>query len=154
MNALLFRTRVAVLWVAVTIAMSVSLLLYLFVPGALGDLVAGEMEGETLTDGMGFFFTAVGAVPLVMAGVVLLVGDRVNRYLNLIVGTAFGLFGVYAVVSHALAGDFNGHVLMTALAGAFAFLIAGLALRGVRRPTPSVPLEGIGRSRPREEARL
>ncbi|HEY5651766.1 MAG TPA: hypothetical protein VIW46_09985, partial [Acidimicrobiia bacterium] len=42
----LFRTRVAVLWVAVAIAVSGSVLLYLLVPGALEDLVAGEIEGE------------------------------------------------------------------------------------------------------------
>ena len=138
MNALLFRTRVAVLWVAVAIAVAGSLLLYLFVPGAVGDLVVGEMEGEALTDGMGFFFSALAAVPLVMAGVALLVSERVNRYVNLIAGMAFGLFGAYAMVSHLLAGDFNGHVLMVAVAGVLASLIAGLGYAELRKPTSPV----------------
>lgn len=150
MNPLLFRTRVAVLWVAVAIAVSGSLLLYLFVPGALGDLVAGEMEGEALTDGMGFFFAALAIIPLVMAGIALLVGERMNRYANLIGGTAFGLFGVYAVVNHLLAGDFNGHVLMAALAGVLAFVIAGLGLAEFRKPT-SPALRGSEPVRHREE---
>jgi peptidoglycan/LPS O-acetylase OafA/YrhL len=150
-SALLFRTRVAVLWVAVAIGMSTSLLLYLFVPGALEQMVAGEMEGEALDDAMGFFFMTLGAIPLVMAGVALLVSDRVNRYVNLIAGLAFGLFGVFAVVSHLMAGDFNGHVLMVGLAGALAFLIAGLSLAGLRQPTSSAAARGSEPRRTREE---
>ncbi len=154
MNTLLFRTRVAVLWVAVAIAVAASLLLYLFVPGALEDMVAGEMEGEILTDGMGFFFAALGTIPLVMAGVTVLVGDRANRYVNLIAGTAFGLFGVYAVTSHLLAGDFNGHVLMAGLAGAIAFVIAALGFVEVRRPRVRTGAKGSEGARPREEVLL
>jgi hypothetical protein len=36
-----------------------SLLLHLVVPGALKDMVAGEMEGEPLTAVTGFMFTAL-----------------------------------------------------------------------------------------------
>lgn len=141
MDALLFRMRVAVLWLAVALAMSASLLLHLFMPGAVEEMAAGEIEGETLTDGLSWFFGAVGTFPLVMAAVALLVSDRVNRSVNLIAGSVFGLFGVFAVVTHALAGDFNVHVASVALAGAGAFLIAGLSLAGLRRPKsqPTAP---------------
>ena len=150
MNALLFRTRVAVLWVAVAVAMSASLLLHLFVPGALEEMVAGEMEGEALTDAMSYLLAAFGIFPLVMAGASLMVGDRANRFLNLIGGLVFGLFGVFAVVSHLVAGGFNVHVLMVAVAGAVALLIAGLGLAELRKPTS--PVQGSEPSRPREEA--
>lgn len=139
MDALLFRTRVAVLWLAVAIAMSASLLLYLFIPGAVEEMVAGEIEGETLTDGLSYFFAAVGITPVVMAGVALLVGDRVNRSVNLIAGLVFGLFGVFAVVSHLVAGDFDVHVLMVAVAGAGAFLIAGLSRAWRPTSEPAAP---------------
>jgi hypothetical protein len=141
MKAILFRTRVAALWLAVAIATSASLLLYVFVPGAVEELLAGEMEGETLTDAWGFFFTALAIVPLVMAGMALLVGDRVNHYVNLIAGLVVGLFGVFAMVGHMVEGDFNGHILMIGLAGGGAFLIAGLALAELRHATqePAVP---------------
>ena len=152
MRALLFRTRVAVLWVAVAVAVAGSLLLYVFVPGALEDMVAGEMEGEALTDAMGFFFATLGTVPLVMAGVTLLVSDRANRFVNLIAGTAFGLFGVFAVVSHLLAGDLNGHVLMAAIAGVLAFVIAGLGLAGLRGSTSVGIAHQSEPTRHREEA--
>jgi len=135
MDALLFRTRAAALWLAVALAMTASLVLYLFIPGALEELLAGEMEGETLTEALGFFMSMFGIIPLVMAAVALLVSDRVNRYANLIAGAAFGLFAVFAVVTHTLDGGFNVHVLMVALAGVAAFLIAGLSLARLRTPT-------------------
>jgi len=93
------------------------------------------MEGETLTEGMGYFMAMFGVIPLVMAAVALLVSDRVNHFANLIAGAVFGLFGVFAVVTHTLDGGFNVHVLMVALAGVAAFLIAGLSLARLRTPT-------------------
>jgi hypothetical protein len=136
----------------VAVAVSGTLLLYLFAPGALEELLAGEMEGETLDDAMGFFLATVGIIPVVMAALTLLVTDRVNRHMNLIAGLVFGLFGVYAVVGHLSAGDFNVHVLMVAMAGALAFLIAGLGLVGLRQPSSQAAAGGTEQSRPREEA--
>ena len=135
LDALSFRTRVAVLWVAVAVALSGSLLLGVFVPGALEELLAGEIEGQTLTDAVGYGLAMLVVIPLVMAVVTLLINDRVNRYVNLIAALAFGLFGVYAVVSEVLGGDFNAHVLMAAVAIVPGFLIAALALVGLRQST-------------------
>jgi hypothetical protein len=135
MDAYLFRTRVTVLWLAVALAATASFLLYVFMPGALEELLAGEMEGEALTDANLFLLAAFVVIPLVMAVVALLVGDSVNRITSLIIGAAYGLFGVFAVVSHVLEGGFNVHVLMAALGGAGALLIAGLCMAGLRPPT-------------------
>ena len=135
MDALLFRTRVTALWLAVAIAATASFLLYVFMPGALEELLAGEMEGETLTDANLSLLAAFVIIPLVMAVVALLVSEGVSRWANLIVGAAYGLFGVFAVVSHVLEGGYNVHVLMAALGGAGGLLIAGLSLPRLRTPT-------------------
>jgi hypothetical protein len=135
MDAHLFRTRVTVLWLAVAIAATASFLLYMYMPGTLEELLAGEMEGETLTDANSYLFAAFVVIPLVMSVVSLLVGDSVNRITSLIVGAAYGLFSAFAVVSHVLEGGFNVHVLMAALGGAGALLIAGLCMAGLRPPT-------------------
>jgi hypothetical protein len=45
LDALLFRTRVAVLWVAVAVALSGSFVLYMVEPGAIEEMLAGTMEG-------------------------------------------------------------------------------------------------------------
>ena len=137
MDALLFRVRVAVLWVAIAVALTASLVLFVFEPGAVEDLLAGEMEGEALTNGMGLFLAMFGIVPLVMAGVSLSVSDRANCWVNLVAGTAFGLFGVYAVGSHLSAGDRTAHVLLVAVAGLTAFLIAGIGLVNLRSTSES-----------------
>ena len=144
LNALSFRTRVAVLWLAVAIALSGSLLLGVFVPGVLEELLAGEIEGQTLTDAVGYGLAMLVVIPLVMAVVTMLISDRVNRYVNLIAALAFGLFGVYAVVSEVLGGDFNAHVLMAAVAIVPAFLIAALALVGLRKSTDRRSLHTYG----------
>jgi len=128
MSALLFRMRVAVLWVAVAVAMSGSMLLYLYVPGALQEMLAGEMEGATLDDSMSVLLAMVVMIPLLMAGVTLLVSDRANRSVNLIAGLSFGLLVALVAGSELLAGDIDGHILMGALAGVLAFLIAMLGL--------------------------
>lgn len=153
MNTPLFRTRVSVLWVAVAVALASSMWLYLFMPGALEELLAGTIEGETLDEAMGVFMATMVIIPLAMAAVTLLVGDRANRSVNLIVGLAFGGFGVYAVVREAWADGFNVHILMLAVASALALLIAGLGLVRLRQPS-SPAARGSEQSRPREEATI
>lgn len=151
MSALEFRTRASVLWVTVAVAMVGALLLMVFLPGRLEELLAGEMEGEALTDGLAYVFAAMGAFPLVMAAATLLVGERVNRWMNLIAGLAFGGYvGVYGLIAHLAMGPFNAHTLMGVVAGALAFLIAGLAAVGLRRPAAVAP--AYEEERPREKA--
>jgi hypothetical protein len=117
-----------------------SWLVILYEAGRLEELLAGTIEGEPLDDTVGFMLTALVMLPLVMASVALLLGDRVNRYLNAVVGLALGLFGVYAAGGALLAGELHWHVWPTALAGVFAFLIAGLSVVGLRQPSsPDVP---------------
>jgi hypothetical protein len=145
MSALLFRTRVAVLWVAVAVAMSGSLLLFLYAPGAVEEMLAGTMEGETLSDAWTFLFAAVGAIPLVMAVVTLLVSDRANRYVNLVAGLAYGLLSTGGAVLEVLGGHFDGHVVMSLTAGVLALLIGGISTVGLRQPAS--PETEQGRSR-------
>jgi membrane associated rhomboid family serine protease len=114
--------------------MSGSLLLGLFAPGALEELLAGEMEGETLDSTSGILFAAMVVIPLVMAGVTLLVSDRVNRYLNLVAGLALALLGALPVME-ILDGNFDGHVVMALTAAALGLLIAGLSVVELRKPT-------------------
>jgi multidrug efflux pump subunit AcrB len=139
MNELYFRVRVAVLWVAAAVAAATATLLYVFIPGAVADLLAGEMEGEPLTLAVSYMFGGLVTYCLAMSLVTLFVHDRANHVTNVVAGLLLGLFGVFAVISHVLTGGFNGHVLMAAVAGVIAFVIAGLGAAGFRRgPTQEV----------------
>ena len=139
LKALSFRTRVAVLWVAVAVALASSMLLFLVEPGAIEEMLGGEIEGEPLTEAVGFELAMFLIIPLAMVAVPLLIGDRVNRHVNLIVGFGYGLFGSFVVVSEIAGGHFYGHALMAAVACVLGFLIAALGLIGIRhsgRPSP------------------
>ena len=101
---------------------------------------------------MGFFMATMVIVPIVMAAVTVLVGDRVSRYVNLIAGLSLGAFGIYAVVRETSADDFNVHILMLAVAAALAFLIAGLSFVGLRQSASQAAAPETEQGRPREQA--
>ena len=130
-------SRVAVLWVALTVASMGSWLVMLFEAGRVEELLAGTIEGEPLDDTVGFTLTVLVVLPLVMAGVTLLLSDRVNRWVNVVGGLAFGLLGVYAGGSALLTGELHWHIWPTVLAMALAFLIVGLGVVGMRQPSSS-----------------
>ena len=133
MNGLLFRTRAAVLWVAVAVGMSGSMLLFLYAPGAVEEMLGGTMEGEELSDAWTLLFALLLVIPLVMAAVSSLASHRVACYVSIIVGLAYGLIGASASFLELLGGHFDGHVVMGVTAGVFAFLIAGLGVVELRR---------------------
>jgi len=76
-------------------------------------------------------------IPLVMAGLTLLVSDRVNHYLNLVAGLAFGLLGALPVME-ILEGTFDGHIVMALTAAALGLLIGGLSVVELRQRTARV----------------
>jgi hypothetical protein len=150
MTNLLFRMRVAVLWVAVAVAASYSVVMYMVGPGALEEMLGGSMEGDPLDSfGIQGFTAGVVLVPLAMVAVALLVADRLNYYLNLAVGGLFGVLGAFAVTLETLDGGVNGHIVLVAASAILAFLIAGLGVAGLRHPAaaPTAALEGSGRAR-------
>lgn len=145
-NATQRGMRIAVLWVVVAVAAASSVLLYLVVPGALAEMLAGQIEGDTLDDTVGFLLAIVVLIPLVMASATLLLAsDQVSGYANLIAGTLLGLATAFAVGSHLLAGELNGHILLGVLGSVLAFVIAGLSATSLSRPTVTHP---AGRAEP------
>ena len=100
-------------------------------------MLAGKKEGETLDDTWGMLFAALVVIPLVMAGLTLLVSDRVNRYLNMVAGLAFGLLGALPV-KEILEGTFDGHVVMALTAAGLGLLVGGLSLVELRQRTARV----------------
>lgn len=134
MDALSFRLRVAVLWVASAITISYSVLIFLLAPGALEEAMAGTMEGQVLDDAGGLLLSIMVGVPVVLAAATVLLADRLNHLVNLVAGLLCGLLMVYGMAGDLLAGEFNGHVLLVALGAGLAFLIAALSLVGLRQP--------------------
>lgn len=134
MDRHLFRTRVAVLWVAAAVAVAYSVVMYLVRPGALEEALAGRMEGVAIDDALGLQMGIVVCIPLAMAAVTLLAGDRVSRWANLAAGVLFGLLAGFGMVSEFGTGGLDGHVLLVASSCVLAFLVAVLSLVSLRHP--------------------
>ncbi len=73
----------------------------LFVPGVLSDAMSGVMEGIQLTDTLLLVFSIVTILPAVMIFLCFAVPARINRWLNIVVGSLYALIGVVSLVDHA-----------------------------------------------------
>lgn len=133
MFAQLFKLRVAVLWVSVAVSMAAAWLLGLITPGTLDEMIEGRIDDMAMSDGLAFMMSTYFIVPLVMAGLTLVVSDRLSGYGNLVIGGLIGLFLVFGVVAEAVALGFDAHLLISAIGGVFALMIAAMSFTEVRR---------------------
>lgn len=74
MEILRWKTRIAVLWIFMAVAMSAHSVLYFMGPNAIE-----EIEGMHVSAGMLFFMAIFWWVPLVMAVLSLTLKDSANR---------------------------------------------------------------------------
>lgn len=121
---MLWRARIAVLWIAVAVGMSAHVLLVLAMPGTLGEVMQGRVGEEELTVGMLVFMALFWVVPLTMAFLALVLRDPVNRYANAGVGVVATGMWAWDVIGHLVAGEGFGALF---LAGA-ALVVASVAI--------------------------
>jgi len=67
MEILLFKIKIAVLWIFLAVAMSASMILWFMAPGAIDEIMSGMAEGMQITTGLLLFFLLFWLIPLVMA---------------------------------------------------------------------------------------
>lgn len=104
MELLRWKTRIAVLWLFLTACMSASMILAVFWPGMIEDVMAGKMEGWQVSDGLLIFFGLFWLIPLVMAVLSLTLKDKANRWTNFIVGLVFTIFWILHPFIHLASG--------------------------------------------------
>ena len=125
-----WRVRVAALWMVFAVSMVAAIVLFLVQPGAIEDVMAGEVEGETITLTMTLMLAAFFILlPLVMAFLALVLPDTANRWANGVVAALLGLMNATDVVSHLSDGKFGGEALMTAATVVAALMIVWYAWR-------------------------
>jgi hypothetical protein len=121
---LLWRIRISALWIFLAVGMSAHVLLFLALPGTLGEVMAGRVGDMELTTGALVFMTLFWIVPLTMAFLALVLPDPVNRYTNAAVGVVATGMWAWDVIEHLVAGEgINALFLATA-----AMLVAGVAI--------------------------
>ena len=132
MRSMLTKVRFAVLWLVAGSALAATMAVFFYEPGVLQEGVAGVMEGETVTEGMALLNAVMVAIPLIMAALVVFLPLRAAAIASLVVAVPLGAFGLYAVVGHAVDGELSPHLTLAALAGAIAWVIAGLSIAALR----------------------
>jgi hypothetical protein len=95
MEILRWKTRIAVLWIFMAVAMSAHSILYFMEPGAVA-----EVEGMQLSAGMLLFMALFWWVPLVMAVLSLTLKDSANRWANFVLGIVFTILNIVHLTEH------------------------------------------------------
>jgi drug/metabolite transporter (DMT)-like permease len=97
MEILIWKTRIAVLWVFMAVAMSAHGLLVAMVPGGLEKATS---EVESMGSGMLVFMALFWLVPLWLAFVSMTLKDSANRWVNFILGIIFTLLNIWHFTEH------------------------------------------------------
>jgi len=92
-----WKTRIAVLWVFMAVAMSAHGLLAAMVPGGLEKAIA---EVEATGAGMLVFMAMFWLVPLWLAFVSMTLKGSSNRWVNFIVGIIFTILNIWHLIEH------------------------------------------------------
>jgi len=122
MEELVWKLRISVLWLIMGAGFSGAMILQMFVPGFINNIIAGEMGGMVLIV-MSLFWIVI----LSMAFLTLILKNNTNRYTNAILGLFFTIFMIYDISSSLSVQEFSGTNLLQVFGIIFAFLIFGHA---------------------------
>lgn len=88
------KVKLAVLWIFMALAFSALLLLSIMQPGAIEDLTSGEIWEGFDPGLMLMVATLYWLGTLVMAFASVTLGDRANRWANMIAGAGYAVFNI------------------------------------------------------------
>ena len=129
MEILRWKTRIAVLWVFMAVAMSAHSIVYFLEPGAIA-----EIEAMQLSAGMLLFMALFWWVPLVMAVLSLTLKDSANRWANFVLGIVFTILNIVHLTEH-LAQPSAHQILLIGSTVVVTGLIAWFAWRWPKQQT-------------------
>lgn len=95
METLRWKTRIALLWVFMAVAMSAHSVLAFMEPGAMEKMAEMEMG-----PGMMLFVALFWWVPLVMAVLSVSLKDVANRWTNFVLGIIFTVLNIFHLTEH------------------------------------------------------
>jgi uncharacterized membrane protein HdeD (DUF308 family) len=91
------KIKISVLWLFYVAALVAYMTLAGFEPGALEQVMAGEIDGMKITPELMLLFAILFLAPLVMAVLSLTLKDKANRWTNIIIGTVFVIIQIAAL---------------------------------------------------------
>lgn len=105
MELLRCQARLSVLWVIMAVGTAASMFLSLLMPGVIEGIMAGEMEGMELTEGMMGIYALFFIIPIALAIISLTLKGSANRWLNFIFGIIWVVWFIVEIVGHATGGE-------------------------------------------------
>jgi hypothetical protein len=101
-ETLTFKVRIAVLWIFMAVAMSAHGVLSFMEPGAIEQMVSGQIEGMAMGPAMMLFMAIFWWIPLVMAFLSVTLKDAVNRRVNMVLAIIFTILNIYHLIEHIM----------------------------------------------------
>jgi len=98
MEIWILKVKISVLWIFYEVAFLVVMTLGAFEPGAIEQIMAGEIEGMKIGPELLLVFAILLLVPLMMAFLSLTLKDSANRWTNIILGIVFTVFQLVALI--------------------------------------------------------
>jgi len=97
-----WKARISALWVFMAVATSAHNVLFFREPGAVEQIMSGELEGVAMGPMMLLFMALFWWVPLVMAFLSVALKDSANRRTNIILGIIFTALNIGHLIEHIL----------------------------------------------------
>lgn len=114
MEDLKYKIKISVLWIFFAVSMSAAMILTFIEPGVIENIMAGELPGGKISEGMLVLFALFWLIPLIMAFLTQILKHSVNRLVNLIIGIIFVLLEIYYIIYHINIGWLPfSHLLIT-----------------------------------------
>ena len=123
MDELVWKIRISVLWLIMGAGFSGSMILQMFVPGFINNIIAGEIMGMEISTVILIVMSLFWIVILSMAFLTLILKDTVNRYTNAILGIFFIIYLIFDMYMSLSMQEFSGSNLMQVFGLIFSFLI-------------------------------
>lgn len=105
MEFLRCRARLAVLWLTMAIGTAVGGLFSLLTPGGIEDVMAGEMGGMQISEGMMVSYMFFFIIPMVVAILCLTLSGSANRWMNFVLGIIWVLWFIFDIIGSATGGE-------------------------------------------------
>ncbi len=92
METVTLKTRIAVLWIFMAVAMSAHVVLSVFEPGVIEQVASGKMQ---IGEEMFLFMALFWLIPLTMAYLSVTLKDLANRRANITLGILFTVLNIF-----------------------------------------------------------
>jgi Family of unknown function (DUF6326) len=132
-SVLTWKLRITVLWIFLAVCQSAGMVLLIIKPGAIRDLMAGQLWGTNIDSAAAQINIAlIFLVPMAMAYLTLVLNDAANRWTNAVLG-GLGAFSQISLLIGQPAGTPAGVNFVSIVGSLVALLIVWHAWKWPRR---------------------